>query len=595
MIGSVGSLLRSCFRDAVRIREGAGALVLFLILCRGLIDPVACAGDFLSSLWLPACWALATISLLASVRGVLRGVGFVALFFPVAATHIHYAVALASHRSFLFAGIFPWGDAYMHFRQAAQMAQDGFATRPFNGRFLYPGFFSSLLRLCSFNMQIAHLAVGAIFTCGLYASVRALLVRTGVAGGSLFTLLLWIYWRDHGACLMMTEQLGVIFGILALPLLLSMTRRRSFALLLGANFLLAVGFSTRPGALFVLPMLVLFAGWAGWSGWIFPAVPALPRVMVSMLIAAVVSGAGLFSNHVIQTTAFRGTVVPYGNFAYTLNGLLNATTWEDSYTRYRGNPSLVMEENKALLREHPALLAKGVFRAYVRAVSIKFLYSFDSENRLAAISWLFAITALVSLWRDSARRDDALWITLFGIGVLLSIPFAPPWDAGIRPYAVTIPFQAYLAASGLGICVRSLLKWLKVDDGSDRSPMPTPTPMVVPASLLALLVLSLTFVLPVIHARGAADLATSAPAVPGIRFIPGSSVMLDVGSAGLMQSGLSSIASCFRGEVKALDLLRPGCLIGINWNDLGRYAALPDATAFKDYGRITTDVRLLPR
>jgi hypothetical protein len=183
------------------------------------------------------------------------------------------------------------------------------------------------------------------------------------------------------------------------------------------------------------------------------------------------------------------------------------------------------------------------------------------------------------------------------MGVLLSIPFAPPWDAGIRPYAVTIPFQAFLAASGLGICLCSLLKWLKVDDGTDRSPMPTPTPMpmVVPASLLALLVLSLTFVLPVIHARGAVDLATSASAVPGIRFIPGSSVMLDVVSARLMQSGLSSIASCFRGEVKALDLLRPGCLIGINWNDLGRYAALPDATAFKDYGRITTDVRLLPR
>jgi len=593
MIGNVGSLLGSCFRDAVRIREGAGVAVLLMILCRGLIDPVTCAEDFFSSLWLPACWALATVSLLASVRGVVRGAGFVALFFPVVATHIHYAVALASHRSFLFAGIFPWGDAYMHFRQAAQMAQDGFATRPFNGRFLYPGFFSSLLRLFSCNMQFAHLAVGAIFTCGLYASVRALLARTGVAGGTLFILLLWIYWRDHGASLMMTEQLGVIFGILALPLLLSMSCRRSFALLLGAIFLLAVGFSARPGALFVLPMLVLFAGWAGWSGWIFPAMPALPRVMVSMLIAAVISGAGLFSNHVIQNTAFRGTVVPYGNFAYTLNGLINGTTWEDSYTRYRGNPSLVMEENKALLREHPALLAKGIFRAYVRAVSIKFLYSFDSENRLAAISWLFAITALVSLWRDQARRDDALWITLFGIGILLSIPFAPPWDAGIRPYAVTIPFQAFLAAAGLGICMRSLLKWLKVDHRTDRSPMPTP--MLVPASLLALLVLSLTFVLPVIHATGTAGLATSAPAVPGIRFIPGSFVRLDVGSAGLMQSGLASIASCFRGEVKALELLRPGCLIGINWNDLGRYAALPDATGFKDYGRITTDVRLLPR
>ena len=590
MIGTGGLVLTEWKRPSIRIMDGVAGAFIAIIVCFGLIAPVDCAEEFFGTLWLPAFWSFATVSLLASCGLLSRVIGIGTLFLPLAATHIHYYVALASHRSFLFAGIFPWGDAYMHFRQAAQMAQDGFATRPFNGRFLYPGFFSSLLRLCSFNMQVAHLAVGAIFTCGLYASVRAILRRTGVAGGSLFTLLLWLYWRDHGACLMMTEQLGVIFGILALPLLLSMTRRRSYALLLGAIFLIAMGFSARPGALFVIPMLVLFAGWVGWSGWIFPAVPSFSRVMVSMFIAAIVSGAGLFSNHLIQTTAFRGTVVPYGNFAYTLNGLLNGTTWEDSYIRYQGNPSLVMEENKALLKEHPSLIVKGIGRAYVRAVSIKFLYSFDSENRLAAISWLFAIAALVFLWRDSAHRDDALWISLFLTGIILSIPFAPPWDAGIRPYAVTVPFQDFLAATGIGFLVSSLAARLRMGNLSER----LPEPMVVPAFLLALLVVNLTIILPVIHSGDAASLVTSAHETQGVRFLPGSFVTLDEKSTGLMRSGLSAVFACFRDEGKSLDLLRPGCLIGINWNDLGRYALQPGAVEFKDYGSLKTDVRLLP-
>jgi len=293
MSGDGVSLIRSWVLNACRIRAGMAFAVLLLILCWGLLDPVACSGEFFRSLWLPALWAVAAVSLLASGFGMVRVFGIAALFLPVIATHVHYAVAMASHGSFLFAGILPWSDAYMHFVQAAQMAQDGFTARPFNGRFLYPGFFSSMLRLCGFNMQVAQVLVGVIFTGGLYVSVRSLIIRAGIAGTLLFALLIWLYWRDHGASLVMTEQLGLILGLLALPLLLSMCGRKSMVMLLGALLLLAVGFSARPGALFVLPMLVLFSGWTGWSGWIFPRIPALTRALASVLIAVGVCGAGL--------------------------------------------------------------------------------------------------------------------------------------------------------------------------------------------------------------------------------------------------------------------------------------------------------------
>jgi hypothetical protein len=390
---------------------------------------------------------------------------------------------------------------------------------------------------------------------------------------------------------MMTEQLGVILGLLAIPLLLGMTQATCFVNLLGAYFLLAIGFSARPGALLVLPMLVLFAGWVGWKGWIFARCRPFLRFMMAMGVAGMVMLVGLLTNSGLQGAVFRGTAVPYGNFAYTLNGLIQGKNWEDSFTRYHGIPSLVMEENKTLLRQHPELLAKGVFRAYVRAVSIKFLYSFESENRLAAVSWLLVIVALVALWRDPARRDEAVWISLFGVGILLSIPFAPPWDAGIRPYAVTIPFQAYLAALGAGVCMRGVVAFMKIPadpvGGCFSSPMP--------AVALSCLVLTLALAMPMIHAWDVGGREFSGACDAGIRFLPGSSMTLDEISCRRMSSGEDSIASWFRDEAKCLQLLRPGCTFGINWNDLGRYAALPDAVAFKDWGRMKTDVRLLPR
>lgn len=591
MIGRARSVLRSWVLNAVRIRETTTIGVILSIFCWGMIDPVACAGGFFVSLWLPACWALATVSLLASLHWLVRGLGVGALLFPVAATYIHYAVALASHRSFLFAGILPWSDAYMHFVQAAQLAQEGFTSRPFNGRFLYPGFFSSLLRLSSFNMLIAQLVVGVIFTGSLYAALKSLLHSAGITGGALFTLLLWLYWRDHGASLVMTEQLGVILGILALPLLLAMSRRRSFAILLGALFLIAVGFSARPGALLVLPMLIVFAGLAGWNGWIFARFRPLFRFMMAMGVAGMVIFVGLLTNSGLQPVVFRGIAVPYGNFAYTLNGLIQGRNWEDSFTRYHGNPSLVMEENKILLKQHPELLAKGVFRAYVRAIGIKFLYSFDSENRLAAVSWLLVIVALVALWRDQTKRDEAVWISLFGIGILLSIPFAPPWDAGIRPYAVTIPFQAYLAALGVGVCMSGVGAFLKVPS----NPIESCFSSLMPTVVLTCLVLTLALVMPMIHAWSVAGRVPPPEGDVGIRFFSGSYITLTEVSCRRMRNGEDSIASWFKEEAKCLQLLRPGCTFGINWNDLGRYAVLPDAVAFKDWGRMKTDVRLLPQ
>jgi len=197
--------------------------------------------------------------------------------------------------------------------------------------------------------------------------------------------------------------------------------------------------------------------------------------------------------------------------------------------------------------------------------------------------------ALLVLWSDPARRDEALWISLFGCGVLLSIPFAPPWDAGICPYAVTIPFQAFLAALGVAVCARCVCALLKIPD----VPAEASSPSVMPAASLSFSVLVLALATPLIHAHDAGSRVDSGVRDGDVRFLPGSSVALDESSFRRMKSALGSIAPWFRDEAKCLQLLRPGCSFGINWNDLGRYAVLPGAVDFRDCGRMKADVRLL--
>ena len=52
-----------------------------------------------------------------------------------------------------------------------------------------------------------------------------------------------------------------------------------------------------------------------------------------------------------------------------------------------------------------------------------------------------------------ARRSAWQSMILFGLaGLLASVPFAPPADTGMRPYAVTVPLVALLVSEGVYAC-----------------------------------------------------------------------------------------------------------------------------------------------
>jgi hypothetical protein len=114
-----------------------------------------------------------------------------------------------------------------------------------------------------------------------------------------------------------------------------------------------------------------------------------------------------------------------------------------------------MKENIRLIEQEPQRLLFGACRAYKEALYRRILFMFDHESRPATMLLLLAAVGLMALWRVEAWRPYASCFTLIAAGILLSIPFAPPWDAAERPFAATLPLEALFSGIGLSVLLSS--------------------------------------------------------------------------------------------------------------------------------------------
>jgi len=150
--------------DGIRTKKVQGALSIFVVFAVWVfIWPVSFSDSMFLQLWPSILWAIG-IGLASTFRcwkGVLLTLLLAVL--PILAGGLYFGMSHASDESFLLAGVIPWSDASMHFRQAAQMAVQGTTITGMNGRFLYPAYLSSLLNIVSFNLLGAQLLSGLFF------------------------------------------------------------------------------------------------------------------------------------------------------------------------------------------------------------------------------------------------------------------------------------------------------------------------------------------------------------------------------------------------------------------------------------------------
>ncbi len=421
---------------------------------------------FFLTLWMPLLWAV-LIGFSSRLQGWQgRGITFFLALVPVVAASIYFGISHSSDESFVLAGVIPWSDAAGHFYQAAQMACNGITHFGMNGRFLYPAFFSSLLNLTGYNLLQAEVISWIFFAIALTFLLRLVVRVTGFVGAGVVALVCGLFFRERCAGLLMTENFGILCGMLAASLLILAMRKRNFWMFQFGLFTLALGLVARPGPMFVLPFLIFYVGGISSRDWLSKPVKKWQRVIVGSLVATVMIVSAFGCNTLLSHSVYEGKVIVNGNFSFTLYGMLTGGKWSDALGWSHYNASLVMQENIRLLKQEPQRLIFGAFRAYKEALYRRILFMFGHESRPATILLLLSAVGLVALWKTKEWRSYAWCLTLIAAGILASIPFAPPWDAAERPFAVTVPFQAIFAAFGAAWLLRTVFPQTRGSDDS---------------------------------------------------------------------------------------------------------------------------------
>ena len=551
-----------------------GALGGAAVLMGGLLGFRESVSDhFFLGMWTPALWSVAMGGLAGQRTLAGKTALMVVALLPALAGYFYYGLNAASDDSFLVAGMIPYSDARLHFQQAAEIATRGTTDILFNGRFLYPAFFAVALNVTGLNILVANLLVSSLVMLGLAVTCPLVVRRVGIAGTAIYCLFYWLYFRAHGCGLLMTENVGLLLGVVGLGCLLLSVDTGKIRLIFAAIVFLGLASVARPGALLVLPALVLSAGVRVWMA-------RAGRLRLPVSLGAVLFGmvliAGCFgANDLLMKSLSRGEGKTFGNFAFTLHGLLNDTKWETSADEFGWDTSLVMEHNIRQIKENPACLIHGIVRAYREAWEKGFLFRFGREKRFAAAGTAAFFLAIFACPLWAPLRRDAWWIVPVAAGLLASIPFAPPWDAGERPYAATLPIQIFLASAGFAMLL-AVMRWLAARFASGGGPeVCTPTETAIPhgfvgvASICLLLVLPVPLLLKAVGFRS--TISSSAQEIlPGsMRVIAGNGTP----SAGVLSreqfvDRLSDFQATDPGKARAFMSQPEEFLLAINWRTL---------------------------
>jgi hypothetical protein len=355
--------------------------------------------------------------------------------------------------NFLISGLLPYKDAKNYYL-GANLLLNGLPIRVAGqalGRPLFSGFLSSLLLLTRQNLKIVLAIMAQLAGIGLYLSARPIRQTMGVLAGALYVTFMYFYFQII-AGYAMSEALGFIGGCFGFALLwLAARHRKWFDILLGLGFLL-VAISARAGAFFIFPLLAI------WVGWIFRG-----KKRFSLLPAAAILGILAAGYIVVNTVYPRLLGVPEGssfsNFAYTLYGQVRGGAGWHSAIDELGtrNPSQVYQAAWNVFLAHPSSFARGSAKAYADFFlpADSSIFVFGTRDRFYVLDLILWGLTIIILLRGIyllifKRRSTISTLLLAGfIGILLSIPFLPPIDGGMRFYASTMPFFFVLLAVGV--------------------------------------------------------------------------------------------------------------------------------------------------
>lgn len=333
----------------------------------------------------------------------------------------------------LVGGLFPRSDAYSHLSDAITFLFKGHFL-PYN-RALFPLFLASLLYLTGFRIWMVQLTITILL--GIYATITFIQLRKllGILPGLFFWILLLTLGRYQTIGVLMSESLGIIFGLIALTTFYAAIERESYSLYLLGLIAFSVGLCVRPGTLLVLPLLAIFT-----STILQHKNRKILRILGSIIcILCVFYFHSRFVAYVSQ-----GQALAFDNFSYTLYGIASGGKGFLHFLQDYPNSTTaeLYKHSIELIYKDPFLFLKGL------SYSLYFFMidgSFAMFLRNKACHFLFMVgfyCGIYCLYKERSNNFNKL-LLLIVLGTFFSSPFLP--DGGSRIYAVTNPFLILVA------------------------------------------------------------------------------------------------------------------------------------------------------
>ena len=394
-------------------------------------------------------------------------------FFGLATTFVLFLLPIiglwsfALRDTYVVGSLLPIGDANLYYWDIARLLE-GFRILSSSWRPLYPGFMAAIMGLVGQSLQ-SGLAIQGLFSAvAVYLAACEIRRTQGIAPGVIIILVLYIFYRDFSGKLL-TEGLGLPLGVLAFALFWRGSHDHRLLHVILGIFVMALGFAVRPGPMLALPAIVL------WAVWLFRNPPGrislpvmviciaaaiLPLLLNNWVAAAVASPSNSGSTfylfvygQAVGGKGFKQAVIDHPELYH--NSELSSTEISNEFYKLAWDA----------VREDPSKLGGAVLRAWGSFFSLsrEGMYGFiGKEGAFSSfvLRLLFFLLAAISIvgTATSFKQSSSALVLAVAVGVVLSIPFVPPWDwPGMRHYAVVIPFFGAYAALGAGY----LIQWIR--------------------------------------------------------------------------------------------------------------------------------------